>query len=917
MSGKFIQQLSQAYDHQQSIEELRNEPFQLPADLASPVMEYMMERGYLEDMALREDFIAARLSGQRVKPISWIKVHRIPVHPSQADNYDLLTKWQAVLASLHAWNCKTIFLLQRRHGETNLYLGLRTNSMESGVGLIRSALINCMPGIEADPIDNLKATDIDSRAKGTMELSSILDSYSVGGAITGIPSFRKDTQSKFMQTLDQLAFGIRTERNEEADFSLVVVADPMRDSEITDIISRYQKIGGDIHAEVSLQINDTESQSSTVNVSSSGLGSLLMNVAMTAGPVLMNKIASRCPQKPSYSRAVAVGTANFLNSANERSVQEHSPNVSVARAMTKNYLNKFAQFTEKVTDMHCDRLRKGRNLGFWNVGTYVLGYRDEDVITVLGMLRSIYSGDETYIEPIRMHLLHQKEAIRAIKGFDLIPIVHPDIIDGGSDSVNGNWHALGEAFQYLSTPLNTEELSLETSLPRKDVPGLRFVRSSVRFANNPGVDHKDGMLSMGKIIDSGVVQDNEYCVDVNSLVKHSLIVGSTGCGKTTTCKAIINEVLGRDIPVLIIEPAKDEYVRWAIKQNQETSNNPNLSPEEKAKRMINIYMPGVKNLEVFGVKEGPRALNPLMLNPFQPAAVPGAPIDMLTRCEQLTALVNASLPNSDILPVIIDEAFFTFLNNIYREEFTGGEMQQKEDYPKLDKVLPVARKILDGRGYSSEVANGLAAALDTRFKYLVRGKRGEVLNVFRSTPYSKLFDQTTVVNFSKIANQKDKALIMSLLMLSLYEYRISAYSYDDACRERAQGNSLLHLTVVEEAHNVLARPKADTSGVGNPQQVVADLFGNMLSEIRSYGEGLMIIDQVPTRLIDDAIRNTNYKIAHRLAAKEDVDVMAAALGLRSDQLSLIPLLQQGQAIITCDKDDAASWVKINRPKILL
>lgn len=464
---------------------------------------------------------------------------------------------------------------------------------------------------------------------------------------------------------------------------------------------------------------------------------------------------------------------------------------------------------------------------------------------------------------------------------------------------------LGNAYQFLSTPLNTEELSLETSLPRKDVPGLRFVRSSVRFANNPGANDCKGMLSMGKIIDSGVVQGNDYSIDVNSLVKHSLIVGSTGCGKTTTCKTIINEVLNRDIPVLIIEPAKDEYVRWAVKWNEGHPENP-----------VNIYMPGVKNLEMFGVKEGARALSPLKLNPFQPAAVEGAPIDLLTRCEQLTALINASLPNSDILPVIMEEAFFTFMSETYKYEFTSGETNQKEDYPKLDKVLPVARKILNGRGYSQEVANGLAAALDTRFQYLVRGKRDEILNVFRSTSYEKLFSQTTVVNFSKIANQKDKALIMSLLMLSLYEYGISAYNYNENYRRSAQKNELLHLTVVEEAHNVLARPRTDLAGVGNPQQVVADLFGNMLSEIRGYGEGLMIVDQFPTRLIDDAVRNTNYKIAHRLSAKEDIEVMASALGLRIDQQSLIPLLQQGQAVITCDKDDAASWVKINKPKII-
>ena len=902
MSRNLIKQITKAYDYQTSIAALRDEPFQMPLDLTSPMLEYMMERSYLEEMTSRPSFITAREPGQKNKPISWIKVQRIPVHPSQADNYDLLTKWQAVLSSLHAWKCKTIFLLQRRHGETNLYIGLQGNSLEGGIGLLRSALINCMPGIEAEPIDNLKATSFDERAKGTMELSGVLDTYSVGGAVTGIPSFRKETQSKFAQTLDQLAFGIRTERNEEADFSLIIVAKPMSDEETAEIINRYQKIGGDIHSEVSAQVSDSEFKSEGESKGTSfglnfGLGQILNTAASALGGPIMTVASAGATLAAATLWGTSIGANRSYSS---------SQSVSVGRTVAKNYLNKFAQFTERLTDMHCERLRKGRNLGFWNVGTYVMGYRDEDVTTVLGMLRSIYSGDETYIEPIRLHLLHQPEAIKAMKGFELIPVVHPDAVVKENEPLQTEWHMLGNAYQYLSTPLNTEELSLETSLPRKDVPGLRFVRSSVRFANNPGANDCKGMLSMGKIIDSGVVQGNDYSIDVNSLVKHSLIVGSTGCGKTTTCKTIINEVLNRDIPVLIIEPAKDEYVRWAVKWNEEHPENP-----------VNIYMPGVKNLEMFGVKEGARALSPLKLNPFQPAAVECAPIDLLTRCEQLTALINASLPSSDILPVIMEEAFFTFMSETYKYEFTSGEAKQKEDYPKLDKVLPVARKILNGRGYSQEVANGLAAALDTRFQYLVRGKRGEILNVFRSTSYEKLFNQTTVVNLSKIANQKDKALIMSLLMLSLYEYRISAYNYDENYRRNAQKNELLHLTVVEEAHNVLARPRTDLAGVGNPQQVVADLFGNMLSEIRGYGEGLMIVDQVPTRLIDDAVRNTNYKIAHRLSAKEDVEVMASALGLRLDQLGLIPLLQQGQAVITCDKDDAASWVKINKPKIMI
>ena len=98
---------------------------------------------------------------------------------------------------------------------------------------------------------------------------------------------------------------------------------------------------------------------------------------------------------------------------------------------------------------------------------------------------------------------------------------------------------------------------------------------------------------------------------------------------------------------------------------------------------------------------------------------------------------------------------------------------------------------------------------------------------------------------------------------------------------------------------------------------MADLFSNMLAEIRSLGEGFMIIDQVPTKLIPDVIKNTNYKICHRMTSIDDCAVIAQALALRDDQRGIIPTLEQGNAIIAGDLDDAASWVKISRPVINL
>jgi hypothetical protein len=860
---------------------------EFPTELANPsFMDYMLERGYLEEISDRNDFISPPKTGREV----WFKINRLPIHPNLSENYDLLSRWQSVLASLHTWDDKVLFLLQRWNGKTNIYIGINSNTPDESKSRCETALVNCMPGID------IKYLDGEDKERFRDNLYNATDA----GAITGIPSFRKETQYGVLQTLDQLAFGVRDIHGNDVNFSLLVVAEPMNDRVISDTIAKFQKLGSDIHTEVrrncqeqkgiTITEGETTPKDSELGAVMEGLGGLVRTVS-----IMLPTNVSR----PLYDggRLTTVMGSNFRKEAGKSSYSK-SQGSNYNESVGTEYLNKFAQYAERLTDKHCERLRNGRNLGFWNVGIYVLGSLERNVATVLGMLRSMYSGDDSYIEPVRIHPFKQNySATEIIKSRNLIPLKNPQF----QLEAEEEWHIFGKPYQYLSTPLNTQELSLVTSLPRKDVPGLRFVKTAVRFANNSGETDGEDSIAIGKIKDAGIVQEkNNYNISVNALVRHSLIVGGTGSGKTTTCKTIINDVLNRNIPVLIIEPAKDEYVRWAIARQEEGKD-------------INIYMPGK---DTFKGEDGKEVrIKQLKLNPFQPAAVKGADVDMLTRCEQFTALINASLPVSDVLPVIIDETIFTYLREqSFGDDFLRGEMKQLEDYPSLDGILPVAQKLLKNRGYSEEVSRGLAGALETRFLYLTRGKRGKILNVLHSTPWEDMFEKTTVINLSRIANPKDRALIMSILLLSIYEYRVSAFMNDINFQKRALKNELLHLTVVEEAHNVLSRPGSDIQGTGNPQQAVADLFGNMLSEIRAYGEGLMIVDQIPTKLIPDVIKNTNYKIVHRLTSADDCKVMEAALALRKDQEGVIPTLSQGDVIVSGDKDDAACWVKINESK---
>lgn len=874
-------------------------PIQVPNDLYRELLDCSMERSYLEYVDQREHFPP---SNKPMGKITWLQMTRLPVHPENMDSYDLFNRWQGVLSSLHAWGYRFLFLLQRQNGHTHIYLGtMSTNSdftSQDAIEQIKEATSGSMPGVEVEPLT-------DEQILSDVVLP--MQSYNCLGAVTGLPSFFDEKEPGVLQTLDSLAFGIQGNHKDDRPYSLLVMADPIQDRGTNEIINRMRELGSKIHSDVERSVNSSqtknESKQKGLNpfaaaevgkIAGGLLGKVLSAGGMVAGNLIMPGIGG------AVLSALGGGAAELLGSAMGIGIGQLNKTISDSFSLSINtsYLDKFAKYAEELTEMHIERMKQGRNLGYWNVGVYVLGKNRKDVSTVGGMLRSIYAGRESYVEPIRFHILNEKSGAMEIvrNQYQMIPLYNESAEDMNEDV---QWHVFGKEYQYLSTPMNTKELALTTSLPKRDVPGLRFVKTAVRFANNPpAVEGKD-QLCLGSMVDMGVEQNSPYCVNMHDLVRHTLVCGSTGSGKSYTCKRILGELLKKKIPVLVIEPAKDDYVRWALKMNE------NL-PEDM---QFQIFMPGYDEFEGTPLQQ-------LRLNPFEPATMAGAKVDMMSRCENLVALLNASLPTDDILPVLVDETVYCHYQGHYRDAFTCGRpMEQQEVYPPLSMLTDMAKYVLGRRNYEAKVRDNLTACLQTRFQYLTRGTRGQLLDVDRSTDWRTLFDRPTIINISGISAAKDKALIMSLLMLSLYEYRKSQYAHDPVYRAAASSNKLMHITLVEEAHNVLLKPEGAAAGSGNPQQVVADLFSNMLSEIRSYGQGLMIVDQVPTRLIPDAIKNTNYKIVHRLTAPDDCEIMAASLALRQDQNSLIPALAQGFAIVCGDKDDAAAWLHMKPSEV--
>jgi DNA helicase HerA-like ATPase len=444
-------------------------------------------------------------------------------------------------------------------------------------------------------------------------------------------------------------------------------------------------------------------------------------------------------------------------------------------------------------------------------------------------------------------------------------------------------HPLGRTFSSLTTPLTTEELSLLANFPRREIPGIK-VLPMADFSMNPP---KSNGFKLGNILDGGETVENlHYRIDLSVLNKHVLIAGITGSGKTTTCTQLLQELLDEDedkrIPFLIIEPAKSEYVDWARDQNRRG-------------KKIAIYAPGSKDSE-----------EKLVLNPFDYVSQDY----VLSHIDRLKAILSAVFPMQEVLPIILEN----LLIKAYIEKKCIDAEEKPSDIPDIACLLEILGRTVSFNAdvidpsYDNKIKGDITACLRTRLKSLQIGWKKDLF-AKKTTDWKKLFDRPVVINLSQLGDNNDKALVVSILLLFLHEYRQIQHKQNQSSK-----SNLRHVTVLEEAHCILQKTSEVNFEHANPKGKVAEMFSDMLSEIRAYGEGMVIIDQVPSRLIPDAIKNTNLKILHRIVSADDREAMSACMSLTPEQSKIIGILRPGQAIVHGDLDDMASWVEIENPK---
>jgi hypothetical protein len=595
----------------------------------------------------------------------------------------------------------------------------------------------------------------------------------------------------------------------------------------------------------------------------------------------------------SYSRYGSQTTSenNTRGSSSTRS-QTNGFSQSFAKGWGREYINAHAQAAEGQLQQVISRYERAQALQCWNVGAYFLAEDSNTAFQGGAQLAALLSGGQSSLEPVRVHDLSSVWSGGAQTALSELSQLRTELINPETNELLE--HPLGPVFNGLTTPLNTEELSFLINLPQREVSGLR-VMPTADFSLNPPAA-KENSIQLGHLLEGGRPTPLTYSLSPDDLAKHALVTGITGSGKSTTCRRLLEDMHQKGIPFLVIEPAKQEYAEWA------TEFNNSLGEDEVDKR-IAVFMPGKAGNSWRG-----QPLSRLTLNPFQIINSD----QLLPHIDRTKSIFNATFPMQEVLPVLLEEVLFQiYKSNGWFEENFADPGAKVLLTPNLEQALKFIKMVIGSYGYNQEITSNLTAALTARFQGLQRGWKSDLFNQSDSTDWSDVFDRPAVINLSYLGDDADKAFAMSVLLNFLYEYRQHQHEVilADAqfCTDK---RALHHLTVIEEAHRILLNTPMGSMDQMNPQGKVAEMFANILSEIRAYREGLLIVDQVPARLIPDAVKNTNLKIVHRLVAADDREAMSAAMALTPDQSNIIPRLRPGQAIIHGEQDDIAAWIQI-------
>ncbi len=607
-------------------------------------------------------------------------------------------------------------------------------------------------------------------------------------------------------------------------------------------------------------ISDAIGTSISDAVGRSTAKTLTQALTRTVGKALTNGVANTIGAAKSLSLGANFG-ANFARASNVTATV--GKNESITQSFT-NYNIKHA--LEKL-EMQMKRLDTSSALGFWEFGAYVIS-RDPIITTnVAHSYLALTQGEESFMCQAAVNYWRGdmgEDNVESMEAKEICSYLqqlrHP--LFGIDEKIleNHPTFIIYPTIVTATTGLSGKELAYSLNFPRKSISGLPVIECA-EFGRNVSKfdsisDENEKTIQIGKIFHMHHKEAANVDLTINSLASHTFVTGSTGSGKSNTVFQILDKCSDQEeVKFLVVEPAKGEY--------KDVFGNRD-------------------DVHVYGTN--PKLTDLLRINPF---SFPSQ-IHILEHLDRLVEIFNVCWPMYAAMPAVLKEA----VEKSYEDsgwDLTDSTNSYGENlYPTFADVARNIRTIIDSSEYDAENKGAYKGSLITRLKSLTNGINGLIFTT-DEIDNQKLFDENVIVDLSRVGSSETKSLIMGLLVLKLQEYRMT---------NGATNSALRHITVLEEAHNLLKRTDtAQHQESGNLLGKSVEMLTNAIAEMRTYGEGFIIADQAPALLDMAVIRNTNTKIIHRLPDLGDRELVGKAANLNDSQIEEIAKLPCGVAAV--------------------
>ena len=495
-------------------------------------------------------------------------------------------------------------------------------------------------------------------------------------------------------------------------------------------------------------------------------------------------------------------------------------------------------------DEQIKRTKESEDYGCYSCAAYFLSSRPSKALLAANTYRSLMIGEGSSVESGAVNLWQDRASVTAMREY-LKRFTHPvfarQLWENEADSL----------FYTAGTLVSGRELPMHLGLPTRSVHGLPIIEHAEFGRNVPDEAMPDeDKMNLGKIYHMGKEEAAGLILNRQAMASHTFITGSTGTGKSNAVYHLLDEITKNgQTTFLVVEPAKGEYK--------------------------NVFG-NRTDVQVFGTN--PRETPLLRMNPF---AFPEN-IHILEHIDRLVEIFNACWPMYAAMPAVLKDA----IERSYQK--VGWDLRNSESekgvFPTFFDLLDILPGVIEESHYSKDTQSDYVGALCTRVKSLTNGIYGSVLCAEDALSDAEMFDQNVIVDLSRVGSMETKSLLMGILVMKLQEYRMCSSGMNSRLR---------HVTVLEEAHNLLRKTSAEQSQEGaNLQGKSVEMLANAIAEMRTYGEGFIIADQAPGMLDMSVIRNTNTKIILRLPDEEDRKLVGKSAALKEaqiDELSKLPL----------------------------